>query len=81
MKIKQRFFNSEDSKILFISDLHVGHKNILTIDKRPYKDMDEMIDYIIQELSQKVRPNDILFDLGDMFFAMNNNGYIITTPC
>jgi len=72
MKIKQRFFNSEDSRILFISDLHIGHKNILTIDKRPYKDMVEMTDYIIQELNQKVRPNDLLFDLGDMFFAMNN---------
>jgi calcineurin-like phosphoesterase family protein len=72
MKIKQRFFNNEDSKILFISDLHIGHKNILNIDKRPYKDMVEMTDYIIQELNQKVRPNDLLFDLGDMFFAMNN---------
>ncbi len=55
-----------------ISDLHMGHENILTFKKpntdeplRPFKTMDEMHDTIISNWNKTVRPKDRVFVLGD----------------
>lgn len=72
MKIKEPFIVTAESNVFFMSDLHYGHNNILEIDKRPYNTIDDMNSYIVKELKTKLRPTDVLFDLGDLFWKSTN---------
>ena len=56
------------TKIWFMSDLHLDHENILKINRetRPFNDMEEMKEYMIDTIKKTVKPGDILFDLGDL---------------
>lgn len=72
MKINKPFEITTDSNVFFMSDLHYGHKNILEIDKRPYSTIEEMNSSIVEELKTKLRPSDVLFDLGDLFWRTIN---------
>ena len=72
MKIRPSFEITADSNVFFMSDLHYGHKNIIDIDKRPYESIEKMNEYIVRELKTKLRPTDILFDLGDLFWKSIN---------
>lgn len=69
MKIKKHFIITDESQLWFMSDLHYGHKNIIAINNRPFNDLEEMNLSIEKELVDKVKPRDILFDLGDLFFS------------
>ena len=55
----------------FMSDLHLGHKNIIAYDQRPFETLEEMDAFILGELG-KIGPNDIVVDLGDMFWDMKS---------
>lgn len=72
MKIKTPFEITAGSNVFFMSDLHYGHTNILGMDKRPYDTIEDMNAYIVRELKTKLRPTDILFDLGDLFWKSTN---------
>lgn len=72
MKIRTPFEITAGSNVFFMSDLHYSHKNILEIDKRPYNTIEEMNSYIVRELKTKLRPTDVLFDLGDLFWRTTN---------
>lgn len=72
MKINKPFIITTESNVFFMSDLHYGHKNILEIDKRPYNTIEDMNSYIVEELKTKLRPSDVLFDLGDLFWKSTN---------
>lgn len=52
------------------SDLHLGHKNILKFNPatRPYIDVDEMNQALVDNWNSVVQPNDIVFNLGDISF-------------
>lgn len=52
-------------RILFISDLHFNHKNIIEFDKRPYANVDEMNESLIKKWNNAVNPDDIVYILGD----------------
>lgn len=56
------------SDILFyyISDLHLGHANVMEFDKRPFQTLDEMHTAIIQNWNSVVTEDDIVFILGDL---------------
>lgn len=56
-------------KRLYIADLHYGHKNALAFDNRPYKNIDEMNDALINNWNAVVQPGDICYVLGDMFWC------------
>ena len=64
--------NDRNRKIWFMSDLHYNHGNILWINQPTrgdrFKDLEEMNQYILGELREKVGPDDILFDLGDLIW-------------
>lgn len=72
MKIRIPFEITDYRNLYFMSDLHYGHQNILSIDKRPYQTIEEMNEYIRRELSTKLRKTDVLFDLGDLFWKSVN---------
>ena len=50
------------------SDLHFGHKNIIRYSKRPFKDVEDMNEQLIQRWNDRVSPDDIVFNLGDFAF-------------
>ena len=57
----------------FTSDLHFGHKNIMkfcpTYRTPPHcHDVDSMDDMLIDIWNNSVKPNDVVYDLGDLFF-------------
>ena len=72
MKIREILdLNTLPGTIYVCSDLHIGHENVIKFDNRPFNSIEEMNAYIIQELKTKLKPEDILIDLGDMFWDMN----------
>ena len=79
-----------DQKLFFTSDLHVGHKNVLKFCNRPFLDIKDMSKGLIENWNRVVGENDIVFDLGDMFwfdsrhdvkkFVEQLNGFIYKIP-
>lgn len=59
----------EGQNIFFISDLHVGHANVIRFDGRPFKDTDEMHAEMIKRWNSVVGDDDIVYFLGDLSFA------------
>lgn len=56
------------SNIFFTSDLHFWHKNIIRYADRPYKNVDEMNDSIIDNWNAKIGKKDTVYILGDVSF-------------
>lgn len=52
----------------FISDLHLGHKNIILYESRPFKDTNEMDEKIVENWNYIVNQEDKIFILGDLTF-------------
>ena len=57
----------------YISDLHIGHINILRLSHRPFKTMDEMIEKIIENWNKNITNDDHVYVLGDVFFRYEGN--------
>jgi len=54
-------------QIYFISDLHLGHKNILTFGQRQHNDIEDMHIAMLEAWNNKVRKQrDIVYVLGDV---------------
>lgn len=51
--------------VFFTSDTHYGHANIIKYSKRPFSNVDEMNNAIINNHNSIVRPNDTVYHLGD----------------
>ena len=67
MLIKEPFRTDGNGRVIFMSDLHYGHANILNMTKRPFNNIEDMNKNIAETLAT-LTPDDILFDLGDMFW-------------
>jgi calcineurin-like phosphoesterase family protein len=55
----------------YISDLHISHTNIIKYCNRPYSTVEEMNESIIENYNKKIRSNDNVLFLGDIFFTKN----------
>lgn len=53
----------------FIADTHFNHRNVITYDQRPFKDVKEMEDDIVRKWNSAVRDDDIVYHLGDFAFG------------
>ena len=56
----------ENKNIFFTSDFHVSHDNILKFDGRPFKNVNEMNEALIQNWNSVVGVDDIVYYLGDI---------------
>jgi calcineurin-like phosphoesterase family protein len=56
----------------FTSDHHFGHKNIIEFSKRPFTDVDQMNEIMVQRWNEKIGKEDIVYHLGD--FALMSPG-------
>lgn len=74
MKIKEAFNTGEGhGRLWFMSDLHYNHANVIKFNKRPFETVEEMNEYIEEELAVKVQHNDVIFDMGDLFWRTSEN--------
>lgn len=62
-------YNPAVSDIFFASDAHFFHKRIIEFDGRPFADLNEMHETLIENWNNAVRPHDVVFYLGDLCFS------------
>lgn len=67
--VKPLKLDSTKQSIWFTSDLHFNHANIIRFCNRPWKTTEEMDEALISNWNSVVKPNDLIFDLGDFAFA------------
>lgn len=56
----------------YISDTHFGHENVIAMCGRPFSDIEEMDRILVERWNRKVKGNDTVFVLGDMFFRCSD---------
>lgn len=59
----------EKSKIFLTADLHLGHKNIIKYENRPFINIDMMHETIIKNWNNVITNNDKVYILGDLTFT------------
>ena len=55
--------------LIYITDLHLGHANVIRYDSRPFADLDEMYQAILDRWNATVKADDTVFILGDFCWA------------
>ncbi len=60
-------------RYFFTADLHLGHKNIITYCHRPFKSLDQMNQTLIARWNSRVKPEDIVFVIGDFCFRNSSD--------
>lgn len=59
------------SKNFYISDLHLGHDNVIKFDNRPFKSVKEMDQTLIDNWNKVVSDGDTVYILGDFCWSKN----------
>ena len=54
--------------IFFVSDLHINHSNIIRYSNRPFSNVEEMNEAIVENWNSLVKPDDTVYCLGDVAF-------------
>jgi len=61
--------------IWFTADLHLGHSNIIKYCKRPFANIKEMDEILIENWNSKVKDTDVVYVLGDFALPKGENGW------
>lgn len=62
----------DGNKLFFMSDLHIGHENILKFADRGWSNIKDHDDWILGTIESETMPGDIIVDLGDMFWKKHS---------
>lgn len=65
--------------IYFISDTHFNHENIIKYCNRPFKNIKEMKQTIIENWNEVIKEDDVVYHLGDLALGRKENIYEITS--
>ncbi len=57
------------NNVWFTGDTHYGHAKVIEYSNRPYKDVKEMDEMLVYNYNSVVRPNDVVYHLGDFAFC------------
>lgn len=61
-----------DGMIYFTSDLHLGHRGIITMQDRPFANVEEMNKILVQNYNAVVNRDDTVYILGDICHHMRS---------
>lgn len=61
-----------ERKVFFTADMHFGHENVISFDKRPFETVEEMDEELIRRWNAKVGKGDLVYVLGDMIWKTRN---------
>ena len=64
-------------KNFYISDLHLGHENVIRLDGRPFSNADEMTEEMVKRWNEAVTNADVVYILGD--FSWKKDTRIISS--
>lgn len=70
---KLAFTSNDKQRIFFTSDTHFNHENIIKYCNRPFVNAAEMNEALIKNWNNKVRPEDLVFHLGDFMMGKTAN--------
>lgn len=56
------------NNIFFVSDTHFGHANIIKYSQRPFLDVEDMNEKMVEAWNNTVQQGDIVYHLGDVAF-------------
>lgn len=56
------------TKVFFTADCHFGHTNIIKYCGRPFKNINHMNEEIVERWNKKVKPDDLVYHLGDFAY-------------
>ena len=59
------------------ADLHFNHKNIIKFCDRPFYDVEEMNNKLINNINSRCKPTDILYNIGDFLFTKSTQADVI----
>ena len=59
--------------IYFISDTHFFHNNVIKFDRRPFDNMDEMLEKMLEKWNNKVSDDDTVYVLGDYAWKLGKD--------
>ena len=68
-------FNSSEQNIFFTADPHFGHANVINYCNRPFVDVYEMNQVLVQNWNRVVSKKDIVFVIGDFALASSETIY------
>ena len=55
-------------RIMYISDIHFGHSNVIGFDHRPFNDVTEMDHMLMEYWNMKVNKEDTIYIIGDFCY-------------
>lgn len=70
--INRKGFRYDPDHVFFTSDTHFGHANIIRFCKRPFENVEEMNEALIENWNKVVSDDDTVFHLGDFAFGGSN---------
>lgn len=67
--MSEKKYKFDPEHTFFTSDTHFGHANIIRFCNRPFKNVEEMDEALIENWNKVVSKNDTVFHLGDFAFG------------
>ena len=65
------------SNIWFTADNHFNHENIVELSSRPFSDLEEMTETMVERWNDRVKPGDLVYHLGDFAISWGKKHAVV----